>query len=106
MSRATEDQLGILHKQLAETFSEALEQSSTASALLLVEREDPLPNDVTNFLMDLTTVNPSLLTAITKFLKDNNITADPGEDTDLAVLKDQLDAKRQRGKVLNIPLGD
>lgn len=108
MTRATEDQLAALHKRVAESFVNALDQSTEASRLLEVERDVPLPVDVVSFLEELTTVHPSLLTAATKFLKDNNISCSPGESADLNRLAKQLQDKRQVGKgsVLKIPLTD
>ena len=106
MSRATEDQLAALHGHLAKTFTAALEQSTRASTLLAVERDEPLPDDIVDFLESFVEVNPSLLTAATKFLKDNNISCPLGESSDLDELKATLNKKRQDGKgnVVNIPL--
>lgn len=106
MSRATETDLAALHGQLAKTFVSALNQCERASTLLEVERDEPLPDDIIDFLESFVDVNPSLLTAATKFLKDNNISADPGEDSGLDELKKELAQKRKGGKVLNIPLQD
>lgn len=104
MSRATEDQLAQLHRKVAETMVAALDQSDRAGHLLAkYALEDTLPRDVQKFLEDAREINPSLLTSATKFLKDNNISCDPGEDENLAELEDRLKRKRTtKGNVTNI----
>lgn len=105
-TRATEDQLAALHKRVAETFIAALEQSEEANLLLVTEWDTPLPTRVMNFLRDCAATNPSLLTAATKFLKDNSISADPGADEGIGELQQQLADKRNKnkGNISRIPL--
>lgn len=99
MSKATESELSTLHKKVAESMISALDQSDRATRLLLKymgEGSDvTLPGDVAQFLEDAREINPSLLTSAAKFLKDNNISCDVGEDEDLAELEDRLKQKRK-----------
>lgn len=108
MSRATEDQLATLHGKVAETMTAALDQADRAASLLIkYATDDPgLPNDVKRFLEDTREINPSLLTSATKFLKDNNISCDPAEDSKLQELEGRLKAKRQQGSVTSIKFDD
>lgn len=64
MAKATEDKLGELHGLVADQLSERIKEGLWSSA------------DIA---------------AAIKFLKDNNITSDPGEDSHLAGLKQQLE---------------
>lgn len=95
MNKATEQELSTLHKKVAETMVAALEQSDKASALLVKYLDTELPNDVVRFLEEAKEINPSLLTSATKFLKDNNISCDVGEDEDLTKLENRLQSKRR-----------
>jgi len=101
MNKATEHQLAALHGKLAETMTTALHQSDRAGALL-VEFKEELPNKVRKFLEDAREVNPSLLSSVTKFLKDNNISCDGAEDENLANLEARLKAKK-KSNVTTIP---
>ena len=71
--------LGKLHKLVAEAYTERIKQ----------DLEDHLPTDA------------ATLAGAAKFLKDNNITADPADKDDLdamrEVLAKQARARRQRG---------
>ncbi len=101
MSRATEQQLAVLHSRVASSMIAALEQADRATALLVkysIDEKTRLPRDVERFLEEAREVNPSLLTSATKFLKDNNISCDPEEDAGLSELAQQLANKRQEGK--------
>lgn len=76
---ATVSALGKLHKLVAEAYTERIKQ----------DLEDKLPTDA------------ATLAGAAKFLKDNNITADPADKDDLdamrEVLAKQAQARRQRG---------
>jgi len=105
MSKATEHELSALHKRVAETMTAALDQSEKALRLIAKynAREEKLPKDIIAFLEDAAEVNPSLLVAATKFLKDNNISCDPAEDDNLKSLEEKLKNKKQKGNVTSIP---
>lgn len=95
-NKADNDVLSELHQRVAHSMVEALKQSDCAAHLLAKERDEPIPDDVIDFLENIAVVNPALLTAATKFLKDNKITAEPGADSEQSELQKRLDAKRKR----------
>lgn len=99
MTKATDKELSILHKQLATAFRVALEAKDEALALLN-EYED-LPDAVKGFLERFTAPNPSLLTAAAKFLKDNNITCVVDDNNDLSATAQMLQNKR---KITDVPI--
>lgn len=101
MTKATEDQLSLLHKRVAETMIAALDQSATA-LLLLDEYRDKLPAKVVDFIEECAEVSPSLLTSATKFLKDNNISVDMDQNGELSDLQEKL--KEKRTKLRSIPV--
>lgn len=107
MSKATEEQLAILHKKVAETMTDALDQADVAARLIIKYKDGELPDDVVRFLENAREVNPSLLTSATKFLKDNNISCDPEESSEVKDLEARLKAKRQsKGNVTSISFED
>lgn len=71
MSKATEDDLGDLHATVARGLKAALEAEPTAA----------------------------IFGAAIAFLKNNNITADPSRNSDLAELQDKLAARRKEKKL-------
>lgn len=119
MSKATDDTLAVLHGKVAEAMLSAITQSSKAVNLLVlyprakaeINEEDQVclaefMQQVRHFLDECTIVEPSMLQAITKFLKDNNITSDPSTDQGLKELREQLDekTKSKRGRVGDIAI--
>jgi enoyl-[acyl-carrier-protein] reductase (NADH) len=94
MSRASEDQMAALHGKVAETMITALDQADVAARLVVKYRDEDLPSDIKRFIEDASEVNPSLLTSVIKFLKDNNISCDVEEDADLEELQSKLKEKR------------
>lgn len=105
-SKATESELATLHRRVAETMTTALNQSDVASNLLLRHAEVNLPEDIRRFLEECVEVAPSLLTAATKFLKDNNITADGDSDDDLALLGEKLNKRRSKGTLKGLAIAE
>lgn len=69
---ATEDTLGELHTQLAQTLTDLVKADGTSAAVLAVAA---------------------------KFLKDNNITCTPATDNALGELEAQMRAKRQKAQL-------
>lgn len=104
MNKATENELGELHSRLARAMKQALEASDEAVRLL--ENIDPeeVPAEVLVFIKKHAAANPSLLTAIAKFLKDNDITCAPSDSEELSELEETLSKKRRRsvGNVVHI----
>lgn len=109
MAAATEKELSALHAKLAKQLNTQLDQSDRAMTLLIKYRADEaLPDDVVRYLEDaVDAVSPALLTVVSKFLKDNDITAVVEENKELSELDKRLAEKRTRrtvGKV--IPMTD
>ena len=96
----TEKQLALLHKKLSATMLAALDTSDTALALL--GRHDDLPDDVREFLEEACAINPALLQAVSKFLKDNDITCPQDESSELTDLTERLKKKRSVGNITHL----
>lgn len=102
MTKATDKILGELHGKLAKSMLSALAASEQASALL-EEYADELPGAVQAFLAKTADSNPSLLTAVAKFLKDNSITCAVEDNEEMSELEARLQSKRKRvGNVIPI----
>lgn len=97
MTRATDKELGGLHSLLAKQMREALESSNEARDLLdaLAANGEELPPAVEAFLEKSASANPALLTAVSKFLKDNNITCAIEDSEDMTALQRQLKSKKK-----------
>lgn len=95
MTKATDKLLGQLHGKLAQSMLDSLQASDTAQLLLDAYGED-LPIEVVTFLEQLSTTNPSLMTAVAKFLKDNQITCSVEDSAELSELEQALQKKRKR----------
>lgn len=85
MSKASEAALGDLHGAIAEGLTEVIKDGVT---LGIDEEGKPIKG----------TASPAFFAAGIAFLKNNNITSDPGTDTKLQGLKDRLADKRKEGK--------
>jgi hypothetical protein len=96
----TEKELAALHKKLTKSMLAALSSSSTAIDLLV--KFPALPTEVTEFLEDHALANPALLQAVSKFLKDNDISCPQDESEDLSSLAQRLKNKRSVGNVTHI----
>lgn len=106
MSPASEKELSELHKKVANVLLKKLESADKAKALLL-EFYDELPEEIIGFMEDQCDASPAFLTVVTKFLKDNNITAVVEDSKELSELDKRLAEKRQRRVVGNvIPMND
>lgn len=105
--KASDKELGGLHLQVARSFSRALEDTATATALL-EEHRDELPDAVIAFLERVSDPSPSLLAAAVKFLKDNDITCSISENEAMSDLEKRLQEKRKRsvGNVVALPVED
>lgn len=101
MSKASDKQLGELHGRLAKSMLSALEASDTAASLLDDYAEE-LPGPVQAFLAKHADANPALLTAISKFLKDNDITCAIEDNDELSELEEIISKKRSRKSVGNV----
>lgn len=102
MAKASDKILGELHGKLAQAMLSAL-STSDAAAQLLEEFGDELPGPLVAFLTKTADTNPSLLTAVAKFLKDNSITCAIEDSEELSELEQRLKTKRKRvGNVIPI----
>lgn len=105
MTSATDKELSVLHKKVADAMLRALERDDMATVLLDNYR-DELPDEVIEFLETCTNINPALLQAITKFLRDNDISAEVAKSDELNGLQQKL-ANKARKSVGNVtPLYD
>lgn len=93
MARATNDALSELHETLARHMLRALDTSDQAKKLL--EQYPELPDGVREFLRVRGSDNPALFTAVTKFLKDNNITTVIDDSKEMSELEARLKAKKK-----------
>lgn len=100
MTAATEKELSALHKKVAAAMIKALDRDERATFLLERFAEE-LPDEVVGFLMECTNINPALLQAITKFLRDNDISAEVDASTELNGLQQRL-ANKTRKSVGNV----
>lgn len=95
MNKATDKILGELHGRLAKSMLTALTTSDDAE-FLLAEYGEELPEAVYQFLSKLSGTNPALLTAVSKFLKDNDITCVIEDSQEMSELEQRLVNKRKR----------
>lgn len=103
MNKATIDTLSRLHERVAQSMVDSLEHSGTAILLFdKYAKDKSIPSDIKNFLAESQHVSPALLQAITKFLKDNDITVDPSADSSLNELDNVL-RNRRKASVSQIP---
>lgn len=94
---ATQDALSELHEQVAQSLSAALAVNETARELLQMYGDD-LPDPVATFMRTLVGTSPSLITAATKFLKDNNISCEESTTSAAIDLKGRLRAKKEQAR--------
>ena len=87
MSKATEDKMNELHGKVATVLCEIVDHKS---APVTFDEEGNTIVGEEEF-----DVSPAMVSAATKFLKDNQITCDVEQDQNLSRLKDTLDKKRK-----------
>ncbi len=92
---ATSKELAALHKKISSAMLRALEANARAEALLSEYSAD-LPEPVVDFLEELCNTNPALFQAVTKFLKDNDVTCQIEEDETTSALQQRLAKKKVR----------
>ena len=97
---ATDKQLGELHGRLAEAMLRALDASEAAAALI-EEYAAEMPGAVLEYMSKQAAASPALLTAIAKFLKDNDITCAVEDSEQMTDLQRRLENK-QRKRVGNV----
>lgn len=80
---ASEEALGVLHAAVANTLTDVI-----ANGQVVTDKEGEAMR---------ISPNPAYVGAAIAFLKNNNITASPSKNKDLAALRDTLASKRKRG---------
>ena len=87
MSKGNMKDLGKLHGQLTKYYNQRLDS--------ILEPVAEAQDDEEDFVMPL---SPAELTAMNNFLKQNEVTADAGDDVGLSEVKQKLEEMRQAGK--------
>jgi len=101
---ASERMLGGVHSQLARVFSRVLEKYERGLEALDNIPRDQVEGDLIEALMDLSEPNPAMLSAIAKFLKDNDIGIDSDEVEKLNATERRLADKRKARKEAGVNL--
>lgn len=91
---ATEGTLGALHSQLARVFRLTLVKYERALEALDKDPSDEISNDLIEALVEMQEPNPAMLSAISKFLKDNEIGFDSEELENLNSTQRRLQERR------------
>lgn len=92
---ASEDTLGTLHQKVAKAMIRAIDYVEKGQ-----DAYDEMGEPADLVRPEL---SPAMLSAMTKFLADNSITANPAEETQTSELEKRLAAKRKRvGNVIPI----
>ena len=94
---ATEEALGSLHSKIAGVFIKVLERYE--KRLIAIDTIDPdtITDDIILQLFDENAMpNPRMLSAVTKFLKDNNIGFDTQQIQELSDQERRLKERSQR----------
>ncbi len=102
MSKASEQKLSALHGHVADALITSIGQADLA--VVLLAKHPDLPAGVKTFLENCSDVHPSLLTVATKFLKDNHISVDGEDSTELGELEKQLKDNRKKSKINDISI--
>ena len=101
---ATELALGNLHAQVALVFDKVLKTYEKRLDILENIKTDELTEEALNLLMSESNMpSPAMLSAITKFLKDNEISFDTKEIEHLSATQERLNARKaKRGKLADL----
>lgn len=93
---ATEKQLGAVHAMLARVFTKTLEKYEKQLDVLDNLDRDTVAEDMLAVISELGEPNPAMLSAISKFLKDNDIGFDSEEVETLNSTERRLAEARKR----------
>tara|TARA_Y100000296_G_scaffold66371_1_gene78399 strand:+ start:31115 stop:31462 length:348 start_codon:yes stop_codon:yes gene_type:complete len=101
---ANEKSLGGLHSKLAQVFIKVLERYENQMDVVSKLQSGELESDMMDELLSQDTMpNPAMLSAISKFLKDNEIMYDTEEVKSLSDLERRLaDRRKQRENVVSL----
>lgn len=100
---ANKDELAGLHKLLTKVFVKVLKQYETGLDNQTKATGD-VSDDMVDELMDSgVTISPAMLSAVSKFLKDNEVTFDAEQLEELTALEERLNDKKQnRGNLVSL----
>lgn len=93
---ATEVALGGLHSTLARVFIRVLEKYEKSLAVLDTLPAEDIEADMIDALMSISEPNPAMLSAVSKFLKDNDIGMDSHEVDQLNETERRLAEARKK----------
>lgn len=101
---ATENALGGLHSKLAGVFIKVLERYETQMDAVQALKDGQIESDMLDELLSADTMpNPAMLSAISKFLKDNEIMYDTEEVQQLSDLERRLaDKRKNRSNIVTL----
>lgn len=101
---ATEARLGALHDKVADVFLKVLARYEQRLDVLENVNADDISSEVLDELLDDGKLpNPAMLSAITKFLKDNDIGIDSEKVNELSGVERRLAERRKtRGNVVEL----
>lgn len=105
---AKKSELGAVHAALTNVFIRVLqryiENLDILDSMTAKDINDELADEVTDALMpDMLMPNPAMLSAVSKFLKDNEIRFDDESVSKLTQLEESLASKRKaRGNVVSL----
>lgn len=101
---AKEYTLGELHSQLARVFGLTLRKYERVLDVLEAESTDEINEELVAALVDIQEPNPAMLSAVAKFLKDNNIGMDSEEIDALNSIERRLAERRAARKKAGVNL--
>ena len=102
---ASENALGALHAKLAIIFTKVLETyEARLDMAQTAKTAEELSDEMVSALLDANLEpSPAMLSAISKFLKDNDIAFDSDEISKLSDTEERLKARRKRrGELVNL----
>lgn len=108
---ATDKELSLLHKRVAEMMLKALEQQDGAymlyTSIVGLDRDDieavnDLLDHLEKFMEKAAEPNPALFQAVSKFLRDNKITAEVENNGELSEIERILQKKKNKARIGNV----
>lgn len=94
---ATENNLGSLHSKITDVFQKILERyEARLDCIEMVTPEQIEDEMIREIFEDGALPNPAMLSAITKFLKDNEISFDSEQLNELSDTERRLQERRER----------
>lgn len=93
---ANEQRLGGLHDTLARVFQRVLERYEKNYEALDQMQKEEVSDEMVELLSTIQEPNPAMLSAVSKFLKDNDIMYDTEEVNKLSAQERRLKEKRER----------